>query len=132
MKFPQKKKFAFTIIDDTDGATVDNVKPVYDFLAKLKMRTTKTIWVFPPRDKFKGETLKDYNYRQFVGKLRRAGFEIALHSVGSGEFNRQDIFDGLDIYKKFVGSYPAIQINHAQNPDNLYWGLKRFGLPQLF
>ena len=44
MKWPEQRKFAFTIVDDTDKATVENVKPVYDFLAESGIRTTKTAW----------------------------------------------------------------------------------------
>ncbi|MCL5406885.1 MAG: hypothetical protein M1429_00065 [Patescibacteria group bacterium] len=132
MKFPQNKKFALTIIDDTDGATIENVKPVYDFLYKLGFKTTKTIWTFPSKDKFKGLFLQDYRYRQFINKLQRQGFEIALHSVGSGKFNRQDTLDGLEIFKQFIGHYPKMQINHAQNPDNLYWGIKRLSFLKPF
>ena len=50
MKWPSNKKFAFTIVDDTDNATVENIKPVYDLLHKLSICSTKTIWVYPPRD----------------------------------------------------------------------------------
>ena len=126
MIYPKGKKFAFTIIDDTDGDQIKNTKPVYEYLAKLGFKTTKTVWALPSRDKFKGLSLEDYHYRQYIKKLQKNGFEIALHNVGSGKFNRQDIIDGLDLFKKFIGSDPKIQINHAQNPDNLYWGIKRF------
>lgn len=132
MNFPQNKKFAFTIIDDTDGATIENTKPVYDFLYKLGFKTTKTIWAFPSKDKFKGLSLQDYRYRQFINKLQRQGFEIALHSVGSGSFFRQDTLDGLEVFKQFIGHYPKIQINHAQNPDSLYWGIKRLSFLKPF
>ena len=43
-EFPQGKRFAFTIVDDTDVATVANVKPLYDLLHELGFRTTKTVW----------------------------------------------------------------------------------------
>src|SRR5271165_313130 len=33
--WPQGKRFAFTIVDDTDRSTVENVGPVYDFLLEL-------------------------------------------------------------------------------------------------
>ncbi len=32
LKWPLNKDFAFTIIDDTDNSTVQNIKPIYDFL----------------------------------------------------------------------------------------------------
>lgn len=132
MNYPQGKKFALTIIDDTDGSTIENVRPVYQFLLRLGMRTTKTIWIFPSKDHFRGISLKNYRYRQFINKLHRFGFEIGLHSVGSGKFTRQDTLDGLEIFRDFLGSYPQIQVNHGQNPDSLYWGIKRFNLFRAF
>ena len=44
LDFPEGRKFAFTILDDTDDATVENVRPVYDLLTELGFRTTKTVW----------------------------------------------------------------------------------------
>lgn len=44
MLFPEQKRFAFSILDDTDDATVENVKPVYDTLMEYGFRTTKTAW----------------------------------------------------------------------------------------
>jgi hypothetical protein len=34
---PNNKKFAFTILDDTDLSTVENVSPVYRLLAELRI-----------------------------------------------------------------------------------------------
>lgn len=132
MQFSSNKKFAFTIIDDTDGDTIENTRPVYEFLASLGMRTTKTVWALPPKDNFRGLSLSDYRYRQYIKKLQRKGFEIALHSVGSGKMTRQDTLDGLEIFKQFIGAYPKIQANHSQNPDNIYWGIKRLSLLRPF
>lgn len=132
MLFPKNKKFAFTIIDDTDFAGIENIRPVYEFLSKLGFRTTKTVWALPPKDKFKGASLENYRYRQFIGKLKRQGFEIALHNVSSGRLTRQDILDGLEIFRRYIGSYPKIQVNHAQNRDNIYWGVKRFSILKPF
>lgn len=47
MEWLNGKSFAFTIIDDTDEATVANVKPIYDLLAELGIWTTKTVGPFP-------------------------------------------------------------------------------------
>jgi hypothetical protein len=44
MNWPNNKDFAFTIIDDTDNSTVSNVKPIYNLLADLGLKTTKTVW----------------------------------------------------------------------------------------
>ena len=41
-EFPNGKRFAFTILDDTDVATLANVRPIYRLLEEVGMRTTKT------------------------------------------------------------------------------------------
>lgn len=129
MHWPDNKDFAFTIIDDTDEATVANVKPVYDFLYEVGTITTKTVWAFPPRDPFNGETLSDENYRCFIRELAGRGYEIAFHGAGSGDFNREEILSALDLFKEYVGYYPRIHINHAFNSHNLYWEDRRFTFP---
>ena len=126
MNWPDNKSFAFTIIDDTDNARLENIKPVYDFLYEKNILTTKTVWVYPPRDRFTGDCLMDENYYNFVIDLKRKGFEIALHGVGSGDFKRKEILDGLEIFKSKTGKYPDIHINHSKNPDNIYWGNQSF------
>lgn len=125
MIWPNNKKFAFTIIDDTDGGFVYNTEPVYKLLFDCNMRITKTVWVYPPRDEFEGGCLLDAEYRDFIKDLQHKGFEIALHNVGSGLFGREEIKAGLEIFKKIIGSYPKIHINHANNADNIYWGIER-------
>ena len=51
MTWPNGKRFAFTIIDDTDKSTVENIKPVYDYLYSHGLKTTKTVpgTAFPDR-----------------------------------------------------------------------------------
>jgi hypothetical protein len=127
--FPESKKFAFTVCDDTDNATVENVKPVYDLLYSCGIKTTKLVWVYPPRGSFKGLSLQDKEYLSFIHELRDRGFEIGLHNVGDGIFTRQEIRDGLDLFKEKIGYYPRIHANHASNLDNLFWWEKRFEWP---
>ena len=43
LAFPDGRQFAFTIMDDTDVATVANVGPIYRLLSDIGMRTTKTV-----------------------------------------------------------------------------------------
>jgi len=130
MQFPSGKKFAFTIIDDTDDATLENVKPIYDFLFDHGLRTTKTVWVYPPRDaESAGHSLADEKYREFVCGISKKGFEIGLHNVGSGEYSRAEILEGLEEFRRMIGEYPKIQINHAYNRDSIYGGYKRFSFP---
>jgi hypothetical protein len=42
--WPEGKRFAFTVFDDTDGMTMLNGPPIYDFLADLGFLTTKSVW----------------------------------------------------------------------------------------
>jgi hypothetical protein len=122
MMWPDNKSFAFTIVDDTDNSTLHNTKPVYDLLREVGLKTTKTVWIYPPRDKFTGDCLNDENYLNFILELKANGFEIASHGVGSGSFTREEILKGFELYKNKMGDFPMTHINHAQNPDNLYWG----------
>ena len=121
MKYPSNKSFAFSIVDDTDNSTVENVKPVYDFLTDLGFRITKTVWIYPSRDKFRGECLLDNHYLNWIRKLQIDGHEIALHNVGSGSFTRDEIVEGVRKFRELLGVAPSIHTNHVSNPDNMYW-----------
>jgi hypothetical protein len=128
--FPDGKRFAFSIVDDTDMATLDRSKPLYDMLHQYGLRTTKTIWVLTALSDAHapdhGDTLSDPAYREFIGDLRRKGFEIALHGVRGGSSARQDIIVGLDKFRDEVGRYPTLHVNHSLNADNIYWGANRW------
>jgi len=53
IKWPGGKDFAFTIFDDPDHDTVENVAAIYSFLDDLGLRTTKAVWpidVSPEKD----------------------------------------------------------------------------------
>jgi hypothetical protein len=125
--WPLNKEFAFTIIDDTDNSTMENVKLIYEFLLSRKIYTTKTVWVFPSRDNFKGTTIQDKDYLDFLLKLENEGFEIQIHNVGSGNLNRDETIKGFEIFKENIGRYPSLHVNHCVNLENIYWGYKRFG-----
>lgn len=126
MIWPDGKEFAFTIIDDTDNATLEKVEPIYSYLSKKQIRITKTTWVYSSRNWYSGDTLQDQPYLDFLQGLKENEFEIALHNVGSGEFTRKEIMRGVEEFKQKLGYYPLMQVNHGSNPDNIYWGNKRF------
>jgi len=129
MKFPDGKTFAFTIFDDTDNATVENVAPVYNLLRDSGLRTTKSVWVFPPRGSYKGSSLADESYLRFIRDIQASGFEIGLHNVGDGLFSRDEITEGFERFRDLIGHYPEIHTNHVSNPDNIYWWDRRFEHP---
>lgn len=125
-----KNQFRFSIIDDTDDAFLHNIKPIYNLLFRYKIFITKTVWVYPPRDKHsKGDSLQNPEYLKFIKELYQRGFEIALHNVGSGNFTKGEIQKGLNEFKDKLGVYPNININHSYNPDSVYGGYKRFNFP---
>lgn len=129
--FPHGKKFAFTIVDDTDHATFERVRPIYETLEKYGLRTTKTVWVYDSNDATNGanmgDSLQNPRYREFIVGLQRKGFEIALHGVRGGSSPRADVLAGLEDYKRILGAYPRMLVNHSLNEDNLYWGGHLFG-----
>lgn len=125
--FPNNKKFAFTVFDDTDDSTIENVGPVYRFLHEIGVHTTKSVWSLPnvAGARFGGSTLHDRDYLQFVLGLKQQGFEIAIHNVRNFDSPRGLIERGLEDFRKRVGDYPRVQANHHENRDNLYWGPAR-------
>lgn len=131
--FPGGKRFAFSIVDDTDLTMLERVRPVYEILSKYKMRTTKSVWVLDPTntekvDTNRGETLSNPEYLAFVKDLQSRGFEIALHGVRGGSSDRADIILGLDTFKQALGGDPTMHINHSRNLDNVYWNRSRYSL----
>ena len=132
-RFPDGKRFAFTIIDDTDVATIDNVAPVYRLLERLGMRTTKTVWPLACPEgsaNFSGsETLENPEYRRFVLDLQRLGFEIASHGATMESSERDRTLRGLERMRAKFDDYPVVHANHANNRENLYWGASRVDDP---
>lgn len=129
LPFPNGARFAFTILDDTDVATVANVSPIYDLLHTLGFRTTKTVWpVSCPEGSrnFAGsETLEDEEYLRFVLDLQRRGFEITWHGATMESSVRARTLDALERYRDAFSEYPRIHVNHADNRENIYWGADR-------
>lgn len=130
-RWPEGKKFAFTIMDDTDRAYLEGVKPFYDALIRYGLRTTKTVWALesPPDDPFRGDSLQNPDYLAWVLELHAAGFEIAWHGARSGGTERRAHADALERFREIFGKYPRTYANHAVNPECLYWGEERFDAP---
>jgi hypothetical protein len=134
-RFPDNKRFAFTIYDDTDLSRIENIRPVYDLLAGLGMRTTKSVWPLASVSdgRHGGSSLQDPHYLQFILGLRDKGFEIALHNVRNYDSTREMISQGLEEFRQIIGYYPRVHANHSRNRDNIYWGAARFNtLRQLY
>jgi hypothetical protein len=132
---PSGKRFAFTVLDDTDDATRENVQPVYALLQELGLRTTKTAWPLDcpegSRNFFAAETLQDKAYLRFVHELVDGGFELAFHGATMESSRRERTLEGLEFLRSEFGCYPRLYCNHGQNRENLYWGPRRFSTPGL-
>jgi hypothetical protein len=126
--WPQGKRFAFTIIDDTDRSNAENIGPVYDFLYENGFITSKTVWPLSPRGSpiGGGDSLENQIYRNFILDLKAKGFEIALHGVSDESSPRPRVIEGLKKFREIIGHAPRIHANHTGQADSLYWGKDRF------
>ncbi len=133
--FPEGKQFAFTILDDTDVATVANVEPVYALLKECGFRTTKTVWPMSwtgsSSNFASSETLEDPAYLQFVRDLAQAGFEIASHGATMESSTRAFTQEAISRFSSLLGAVPRVYANHSLNKENVYWGHGRIDNPLL-
>jgi hypothetical protein len=124
--WPHGKTFAFTIFDDTDGATVDNIASIYALLSDLGFRITKSAWPLasPEAPAWRGATCGDPNYLAFVHQLKAQGHEIGYHHASCVSSERQRTIDGIARFKEQFGP-PEVGSNHYDNLESLYWGPAR-------
>lgn len=133
IKWPDNKQFAFTIFDDCDRQQLDKIKPIYDFLSDVGLRTTKSVWVLNKNSNESnqdpiigiGDTCENSDYRNFALKLQNDGFEIGLHNVCYTSAKRDTIRVGIQRFIHIFGDYPIAMANHNSNLDNMYWGYAR-------
>lgn len=125
--WPNGKRFAFTIFDDTDWTTVGRGPDVYSLLTNLGMRTTKSVWVLPGHEgaEIGGQTCHDPEYLAWVYELQKNGFEIAFHNATNQSTPREAVIHALGNFRHLFGHYPRVHVNHMTNRDNLYWGPSR-------
>jgi hypothetical protein len=123
--WPGGRRFAFSIVDDTDRATLQDVPAVYALLADLGFRTTKSIWTLPSNGGRDGLACDDPHYRAWAESLQAQGFEIALHNVASRTSLRERTIMGVERFREIFGAYPSVHVNHAACAENIYWGPDR-------
>jgi hypothetical protein len=129
MPYPGGKRFAFTVFDDTDVATLDTIRPVYELLYELGFLTTKTCWPLGydgPSSYAGSSSLEDDTYRDYLVLLQSRGFEIAFHGATMETALRADTERALQLFRSVFGRGPASYAAHSRNRDNLYWGRHRF------
>lgn len=132
--YPNGKNFAFSITDDPDHNKVFKIRGIYDFLDSIGVKTTIAVWMKDPERSngipdttgqfYYGDTCENEKYLDFIEKLHKKGFEIALHTVSGGNDKRTVTIEGYETFKKIFGRYPKINIMHAENLENVYWGSK--------
>jgi hypothetical protein len=127
IEWPDGRPFAFTVFDDTDLATLENVRPVYDLLRDLGFRTTKSVWatggIGVPR--IGGTTCDDPDYRDWTLELQAAGFEIGSHGAAPVTSPREVVERSLDRFRSIYGHDPAALANHSGCLESIYWGEAR-------
>lgn len=129
--WPQGKRFAFTIFDDTDWTNLTRGPDIYELLRDLGMRTTKSVWTIEGSEPavIGGSSCEDPEYLAWVLELQAAGFEIALHNASRSSSSRADVQRGLAAFREMFGHDPKIHVNHHLNKDGLYWGAARLTGP---
>ena len=138
IRWPDGKDFAFTIFDDCDYQTAENVRAVYDFITEIGLRTTKTVWTVrgseKPREKVtNGSTCDDEAYLKWALDLQELGFEIALHNVSYHTSPRERTLRGMAQFRKWFGHDPHCLANHSRCQEGIYWGAARLtGLQRTF
>jgi hypothetical protein len=133
MNWPKGKRFAFSIFDDTDNATVEGIRPVYSLLSHLGIKITKSVWPLrsDPNDRFFGQSLQDEEYLDLMLELQDRGFEIGYHGARAGSNHRQITLEALDFFRDKIGHDPRTYAQHAPALENLYWGSLRTRWPLL-
>jgi len=127
IEWPEGKRFAFTAFDDADHDRLHNVRPVYDFLTQLGLRTTKSVWTLaaPADTPLGGLTTEDAEYLAWAQSLQSAGFEIGFHGARSVSSERGITAQALARFREQFGHDPRTMSNHFQNAESMYWGPAR-------
>lgn len=127
VSWPDGRRFAFAIFDDTDLATVANVGPVYDFLTSIGVLATKSVWTVTGdgTPAFGGATCDDPDYLAWTQGLPAQGHEIASHGVTYTTAPRDLTRRGLDRFRELYGHDPVAMANHSGCDEAIYWGSAR-------
>src|SRR4051812_45266405 len=99
IRWPEGKRFAFSVFDDPDSQTLEDSRVVYSFLADLGMLTTKGVWaVGPYRVNSSCETCENPAYLQHVLELARQGFEMGFHGASLYSSPREQTARALELH----------------------------------
>jgi len=129
ISWPDGKRFAFTVFDDTDRTTLQNGPQIYQFLHDLGVLTTKSVWPLrgEKTPRIGGATCRDPDYLRWICQLKEQGFEIGFHGATYHTSNREQTIEGIEEFKRCFGAYPGAMANHADCEEGIYWGDARLG-----
>lgn len=127
---PWGKRFAVSLVDDTDRATEAEVREVYALLRDLGLSATKTVWPLEATASsggyaglpLAGDTLQQPGYRRLCQELQAQGFEIAMHTASAGDSRRPETIRAYELFEAIFGAPPVTNVMHGRNRENLYWG----------
>src|SRR5260221_13444172 len=107
--WPGGRRFAFTVFDDTDHATVDRVSSVYSLLSDCGMRTTKSVWPLRGKNapRIGGSTCEGSEDIRWLLGLQGERFENGLHNVAPSTSSREGVLRGLERFKELFRPEPA-------------------------
>ena len=127
INWPNNKKFAFTIFDDTDRSNLKDSKIIYEYLEELGFKTTRSVWMLKNDDNSeeRGVTCENNLYLDWLLEIKNKGFEIGFHNATSSSSKRQNTKEALDKFIKIFGHMPIAMANHSENKENIYWGPHR-------
>ncbi len=127
VEWPEGRDFAFTIFDDTDRATLENVPPVYEFLGELGLRTTKSVWPLKGEGTphVGGLTCDDPDYLAWTLRLQSQGFEIGYHGATYITSSRDRVIRAIERFRDLYGHDPGSMANHTGCAEGIYWGADR-------
>jgi hypothetical protein len=131
--YPDRKRFAFSILDDSENETVAELRPIYRLLHELGISATKIVCSQPHQagGRINSCTLQDPEYLEFVLELRDLNFEIAWGGTSRGSNSRDRVIEGLEQFRELLGYYPRVRTNSRNSRENLYWGSERLDQPLL-
>ena len=126
--WPEGKRFAFSVFDDTDGSTLENTAEIYALLKDLGMRTTKSVWLLKNCQPCSpgGATCQDRDYLAWVKHLQASGFEVGYHMARCHSSIREETIEALTRFQLYFDHFPKVMANHSQCRENIYWGNNRF------
>ena len=127
IRWPEGKRFAFTIFDDPDSQTWEAGRESYALLRDLGFHTTKGLWPLDPirTASDHGLTCSHPGYVDWMRSLLDAGFEAGYHNATSHTCTRAETERGLDLFRTYFGTYPRTMAHHYNCDENVYWGEHR-------